>query len=123
MNNLIRTLCFSLIIISSASAQDSVQPGEFIIEPPTLQNLGFEWYINSDDNRNATVKVEYRIADHPLRKIAELIDFQFVRDEVKDSYGKNGNVSVDPEILLKLMFLLFYENVSSERALMKILPE
>ena len=62
MNNLIRTLCCSLIIISSASAQDSVQPGEFIIEPPTLQNLGFEWYINSDDNRNATVQVEYRIA-------------------------------------------------------------
>ena len=62
MNNLIRTLCFSLILISSASAQDSVQPGEFIIEPPTLQNLGFEWYIDGDDNRNATVKVEYRIA-------------------------------------------------------------
>ena len=36
--------------------------GEFIIEPPTLQNLGFEWYINGDDNRNATVMVEYRIA-------------------------------------------------------------
>ena len=70
------------------------------------------------------VDLDKRIrANHPLRKIAELIDFQFVRDEVKDSYGKNGNVSVDPEILLKLMFLLFYENVSSERALMKILPE
>jgi hypothetical protein len=62
MNNLIRALCFSLIIISSGSAKDSVQPGEFIIEPPTLQNLGFEWYIDGDENRNATVQVEYRIA-------------------------------------------------------------
>ncbi|MCB1121298.1 MAG: hypothetical protein KJT03_07100, partial [Verrucomicrobiae bacterium] len=62
MNNLLRAFCFSLMIISSASAQDSVKPGEFIIEPPTLQNLGFEWYINGDDNRNATVQVEYRVA-------------------------------------------------------------
>jgi len=45
-----------------SQAQNEVQPGEFIIEPPTLQNLGFEWYIDGDKNRNATVKVEYRIA-------------------------------------------------------------
>ena len=62
MNNLICALCFSLIIVSLASAQDSVQPGKFIIEPPTLQNLGFEWYIDGDENRNATVRVEYRTA-------------------------------------------------------------
>jgi hypothetical protein len=43
-------------------AQNNVQPEKFIIEPPTLENLGFEWYIDGDDNRNATVKVEYRIA-------------------------------------------------------------
>lgn len=41
-------------------AQDGVQPGEFIVEPPTLTNLGFEWYISGDENRNATVNVEYR---------------------------------------------------------------
>jgi len=62
-------------------------------------------------------------ADHPLRRIAAEVDFSFVREEVKHLYGKNGNESVDPEILMKLMFLLFYENVSSERALMRILPE
>lgn len=44
-------------------AQNKVQGGKFIIEPPTLENLGFEWYIDGDDNRNATVKVEYRIAE------------------------------------------------------------
>ncbi len=41
-------------------AQHTVQPGKFIVEPPTLTNLGFEWYISGDNNRNATVLVEYR---------------------------------------------------------------
>src|SRR5207247_8701935 len=61
--------------------------------------------------------------DHPLRKIAEKIDFAFVRDEVKPFYGSNGNESVDPEIILKMIFLLFYDDVPSERELMKIIAE
>src|SRR5260370_32706257 len=35
-------------------------PGELVIDPPTLINLGFEWLIEGDDNRNAKVEVEYR---------------------------------------------------------------
>ena len=38
----------------------AVTPGELLIEPPTLINLGFEWFIEGDDNRNATVEVSYR---------------------------------------------------------------
>jgi transposase len=57
--------------------------------------------------------------DHPLRKIKENIDFSFVRGEVKESYGYNGNESVDPTIIMKMMFLLFYDNVASERELMR----
>lgn len=34
--------------------------GRFIIEPPTLISLGFEWYIEGDENRNASVQVQYR---------------------------------------------------------------
>jgi hypothetical protein len=34
--------------------------GEFIVDPPTLINLGFEWFIEGDDNRNASVAVAYR---------------------------------------------------------------
>ena len=60
--------------------------------------------------------------DDPLRKIKQLVDFDFIRSQVSDLYGNNGNQSVDPAIILKLMFLLFYENVSSERALMRKLP-
>lgn len=58
-------------------------------------------------------------ADHPLREIARRIDFSFVRAEVEKFYGTKGNVSVDPVVILKLMFLLFYDNVPSERELMK----
>jgi transposase len=62
-------------------------------------------------------------ADNPLRGIAEKIDFAFVREEVAKFYGKNGNESVDPVIILKMMFLLFYDDVGSERELMKIIAE
>jgi hypothetical protein len=37
-----------------------VGPGEFIVDHPTLINLGFEWLIEGDDNRNAQVAVSYR---------------------------------------------------------------
>ena len=42
-------------------AQDAVNPGQFIVEPPTLTNLGFEWHISGDNNRNAIVAAEYRV--------------------------------------------------------------
>ena len=60
--------------------------------------------------------------DHPLRKVKNMIDFSFIRSEVKDLYGYNGNRSIDPAVILKLMFLLFYENIKSERALANQLP-
>lgn len=70
------------------------------------------------------VDLDRRIrADHPLRAIRRTIDFSFVRQEVAHCYGYNGQVSVDPEVILKLMFLLFLDNVKSERELMRMLPE
>ena len=59
---------------------------------------------------------------HPLRKVDDIIDFDFIRSKVVDLYGTVGNASVDPAIILRLMFLAFYENVNSERALMSQLP-
>jgi transposase len=61
--------------------------------------------------------------DHPLRQVAAAIDFTFARAEVAHTYGHNGHVSVDPSVILKMMFLLFFENVASERQLMAIIPE
>jgi transposase len=62
-------------------------------------------------------------ADNPLRQVAARIDFSFARSEVACTYGTRGNVSVDPAVILKMMFLLFYDNVASERQLMKIIAE
>jgi hypothetical protein len=54
----------SCILAFSSQAQvpaaNSVRAGEFLVDPPTLINLGFEWFIDGDDNRNATVEVSYR---------------------------------------------------------------
>ncbi len=60
---------------------------------------------------------------HILRKINEQIDFDFIYDEVEDSYGPNGNVSVPPPVTLKIICLLFLYNVRSERELMATIPE
>jgi transposase len=70
------------------------------------------------------INLEKRVrSDHPLRRVAAVLDFSFVRAEVAHCYGKKGNVSVDPEVILKLMFLLFFDDVASERELMKIVAE
>jgi transposase len=61
-------------------------------------------------------------ADHPLRRIEAAVDFTFVRPLVGDLYGRNGHASLDPTLLLKLLFLCHYENVRSERELMRQLP-
>lgn len=49
-----------LALTSFAQTNNAVTAGEFIVEPPTLLNLGFEWKISGDDNRNATVAVQFR---------------------------------------------------------------
>lgn len=48
------------LALGAADAENGVTAGEFVVEHPTLQNLGFEWPIQGDANRNATVKVEFR---------------------------------------------------------------
>jgi transposase len=71
-----------------------------------------------------SVQLDKRVrSDHPLRQVAALIDFGFARGEAARCYGQNGNVSVDPAVILKLMFLLFFDNVASERELMGIVAE
>lgn len=62
-------------------------------------------------------------ADHPLRAVRAQVDFSFVRAEVSQCYGYNGHESVDPEVILKLIFLLFFDDVKSERELLRMLPE
>ena len=69
------------------------------------------------------INLEQRVPkDHLLRKIQEKIDFDFVYAEVKDTYGDNGNVSIPPPVILKMMLLLVLYNVRSERELMETIP-
>ena len=69
------------------------------------------------------VNLEKRVPqNHVLRRIQGTIDFDFIYREVKDTYGDNGNVSVPPPVILKMMLLLVLYNVRSERELMDTIP-
>lgn len=82
-------------------------------EPPAQEKLFY-----------TAICLDQRIRlNHPLRNIAERIDFEFVYKEVSARYGSRGNVSVPPPVILKLMLLLVFYNVRSERELMQTLPE
>src|SRR6266496_3948141 len=73
---------------------------------------------------NYAVNLEKRVrANHPLRRVKAAIDLSFVREEVAHCYGKNGNESVAPEVILKMMFLLFFDDIASERELMEVIGE
>ena len=61
--------------------------------------------------------------DHILRKIDASVDFDFIYGEVEALYGVNGNESVPPPVILRLMVLLVLYNVRSERELMATVPE
>jgi transposase len=73
---------------------------------------------------NYAVNLEKRVrANHPLRQVKAAIDFGFVREEVAHLYGTKGNESVDPIVILKMMFLLFFDDIKSERELMEVIGE
>ncbi len=70
------------------------------------------------------VNLERRVrANNPLRQIKEKIDFSFVRGAVEGCYGKDGHESADPIVIMKLMLLLFLDDVAGERELMRIVAE
>lgn len=70
------------------------------------------------------VNLEERVRkNHPLRQVAALIDFDFAYGEVEQFYGAVGHESTPPPVVLKLLFLLTYYNVRSERELFETLPE
>lgn len=61
--------------------------------------------------------------DHPLRRLRAALDLSFVIPAVRHLYGRSGNVSMDPQVILKLMLLLFYYDIPSERELMEQIGE
>ena len=61
MISFVTILAFMISAVpSTAQAENVTVAGKFTVEPPTLQCAGFEWYIEGDDNRTASVAVSYR---------------------------------------------------------------
>src|SRR5262249_241395 len=60
MRNPIIAILLILATAGSIRAADKTTAKEFYAERPTLLSLGFEWRIDGDDNRNASVAVSYR---------------------------------------------------------------
>ena len=50
-----------LSIAGGAGAENAIQPGTASADPPTVICLGVHWPYTGDDNRNAVVKVRYRV--------------------------------------------------------------
>lgn len=58
--------------------------------------------------------------NHLLRKIDKYIDFDFIYDLVKDKYSlDNGRPSIDPVILIKIIFIQYLFNIKSMRQTIK----
>ena len=58
--------------------------------------------------------------EHLVRKIDKVIDFEFIRDAVKDLYCKdNGRPSIDPVVLFKIVFIQFLFGIKSMRQTIK----
>jgi transposase len=58
--------------------------------------------------------------DHLLRKIENVLDFEFIREKVRMLYSENnGRPSVDPVVLFKLLFIGYLFGIRSERQLIR----
>jgi transposase len=54
---------------------------------------------------------------HLLRLIDKHISFEFVRQQLKDSYSETGRPSIDPELLLRILLIGYLYGITSERRL------
>ncbi|MCK7487487.1 MAG: transposase [Bacillus subtilis] len=58
--------------------------------------------------------------DHLVRKIDAVIDFDFIRPMVKELYSEdNGRPSIDPVVLVKIIFIQFLFGIRSMRQTIK----
>jgi hypothetical protein len=50
------------------------------------------------------VNLDKRVRDdHPLRRINAALDLSFVRRQVANTYGRRGNKSVPPDVIIRMM--------------------
>lgn len=60
LQRIVSLVLFLSLLPGTLAALDRTVSKDFVVEPPTLISLGFEWHIDGDDNRNAEVSVQYR---------------------------------------------------------------
>jgi transposase len=57
--------------------------------------------------------------DHFYRHVERTLDLSFVREFVRETYAGGGRPSIDPIVFFKLQLVMFFEDIRSERLLMR----
>ncbi len=57
--------------------------------------------------------------DHFYRHLERTLDLSFVREFVQETYAGGGRPSIDPVVFFKLQLVMFFEDIRSERLLMR----
>ena len=55
--------------------------------------------------------------DHPVRKIAAVLDLSWVHSELAPYYPKMGRPSIDPELMIRMLIIGYVFAIRSERAI------
>ena len=61
--------------------------------------------------------------DHFYRRLEATLDLSFVRELVGPLYAGGGRPSVDPVVFFKLQLVMFFEDLRSERQLMRVVAD
>jgi len=61
--------------------------------------------------------------DHFYRRLEATLDLSFVRELVRPLYARGGRPSVDPVVFFKLQLIMFFEDLRSERQLMRVVAD
>ena len=61
--------------------------------------------------------------DHFYRRLEATLDLSFVREMVAPLYAGGGRPSVDPVVFFKLQLVMFFEDLRSERQLMRVVAD
>src|ERR1051326_1220981 len=61
--------------------------------------------------------------DHFYRHLERTLDLSFVRVFVQETYASLGRPSIDPVVFFKLQLVMFFEDIRSERLLMRLVAD
>ncbi len=83
-----------------------------------IATLGGLLIMMGQHDRSEALFYYFRLEDqvpenHLLRLIDKHISFEFVREQLKDSYSENGRPSIDPELLLRILLIGYLYGVTA----------